>query len=128
VNDSGSYGAVRALAQYSGSPVKAARRWLETQDSFMLVKPVTIKFSHRKTFAKRIGNLFQANLVITKNWRRLTTSILSIHHHRRVFEVQLCCAVKERQGFTVSSAFEQIIANRSPNMLQTDCGLKLLNA
>mgnify|MGYP003413297546 FL=1 len=63
----GSFGGVRPLARFSGSPVKAAKNWLITQDTYTLHKPVTKKFPRRKTFAKGIDDLYQADLADMRN-------------------------------------------------------------
>jgi hypothetical protein len=63
----GLYGGVRALARYSGSPVSVAGRWLEKQDPYTLHKPTAKRFLRRKTFAKTINDVFQANLADIRN-------------------------------------------------------------
>jgi hypothetical protein len=104
----GSYGGVRALARYSGSPVTVAGRWLEKQDPCTLHKPTVKRFLRRKTFAKTINDVFQADLADMRN----------------LFAV----AVKDKRGLTVSAAFGKKFVDRIPNMLQTDRGLEFLNA
>jgi hypothetical protein len=66
-NEPGSYSGVRALTRYSGKPVKTAKGWLETQDPYTLHKPVVKKFPRRKTFAKGVDDLFQADLADMRN-------------------------------------------------------------
>jgi hypothetical protein len=63
----GSYGGVRALARYSGSPVSVAGRWLDKQDPYTLHKPTVKRCLRRKTFAKTINDVFQANLADMRN-------------------------------------------------------------
>ena len=63
----GSYGGIRPLARYGGMPVKTVKGWLETQDTYTLHKPVMKKFPRRKTFAKGIDDLFQADLADMRN-------------------------------------------------------------
>jgi hypothetical protein len=63
----GSYGGVRALARYSGSPVSAVGRWLENQDPYTLHKPMAKRFLRRKTFAKTINDVSQADLADMRN-------------------------------------------------------------
>jgi hypothetical protein len=66
-SEPGSYGGVRALARYSGMPVKTVKGCLETQDPYTLHKPVVKKFPRRKTFSKGIDDLFQTDLADMRN-------------------------------------------------------------
>ena len=63
----GSYGGIRALARYGGMPVKRAKTWLQTQNTYMLHKQLNKRFPRRKTFAKGIDDLFQADLADMRN-------------------------------------------------------------
>jgi hypothetical protein len=63
----GSFGGIRLLARYGGMLVKKAKTWLETQDPYTLHKPLTKRFPRRKTFAKGVNYLFQADLADMRN-------------------------------------------------------------
>ena len=125
----GSYGGVRPLARYSGSPVKAAKKWLETQDPYTLHKPVAKTFPRRKTFAKGIDDLYQADLADVKNLSSYNDGFSYILTCIDVFSrYAFAVPIKDKRGLTVSAGFEKIFAERVPNMLQTDRGLEFLNA
>lgn len=125
----GSYGGVRPLARYGGMPVKAVRGWLETQDPYTLHKPVVKKFPRRKTFAKGIDDLFQADLADMRNLASYNGGHSYILTCIDVFSrYAFAVPVKDKRGATVATAFEKIFAERAPNMLQTDRGLEFLNA
>jgi hypothetical protein len=90
-------------------PVKTVREWLETQDPYMLHKPVVKKFPRRKTFAKGIDDLFQADLADMRNLASsydgnsyILTCIDAFS--RYAFAVP----VKDKRGSTVAAAFEKI--------------------
>jgi hypothetical protein len=72
-SEPGLYGGVRALARYSGMPVKTVKGWLQIQDRYTLHKPVVKKFPRRKTFSKGIDDLFQADLADMRNLASTTT-------------------------------------------------------
>ena len=121
----GSYGGVRPLARYGGMPVKTFKGWLETQDTYTLHKPITKKFPRRKTFAKGIDDLFQADLADMTSYNDGHSYILTCIDvfSRYAFAVP----IKDKRGSTVAAAFEKIFAERVPNMLQTDRGTEFLN-
>ena len=127
-SEPGSYGGVRPLARYSGMPVKSIRGWLETQDPYTLHKPVTKRFPRRKTFAKGINDLFQADLA---DMRNLTSSNNGYSYILTCIDVfsryAFAVPVKDKRGSTVANAFEKIFAERVPNMMQTDRGMEFLN-
>jgi transposase InsO family protein len=125
----GSYGGVRALARYSGSPVSAVGRWLEKQDPYTLHKPTAKRFLRRKTFAKTINDVFQADLADMRNLAPFNDGFSYILTCIDVFSrYAFAVPVKDKRGLTVSAAFGKIFADRTPNMLQTDRGLEFLNA
>jgi hypothetical protein len=63
----GSFGGIRALVRYGVRPVKKVKGWLEAQDIYRLHKPIVKNFPRRKTFAKGINYLFQADLADMQN-------------------------------------------------------------
>ena len=124
----GSYGGVRPLARYGGMPVKAVKGWLETQDAYTLHKPVTKRFPRRKTFAKGIDDLFQADLADMRNIASSNDGHAYILTCIDVFSrYAFAVPVKDKRGSTVAAAIEKIFAQRVPNMLQTDRGTEFLN-
>jgi hypothetical protein len=125
----GSYGGVRALARYSGSPVSVAGRWLEKQDPYTLHKPTAKRFLRLKTFAKTINDFFQADLADMRNLAPFNDGNSYILTCIDVFSrYAFALPVEDKRGLTVSAAFGKIFADRTPNMLQMDRGLEFLNA
>ena len=109
--------------------MKNAKTWLETQDTYTLHKPLTKRFPRRKTFAKGIDDLFQADLADMRNLASYNDGFAYILTCIDVFSrYAFAEAVKDKRGSTVANAFEKIFAIRAPNMLQTDRGLEFLNA
>jgi hypothetical protein len=121
----GSYGRIKALARYSASPIKTAKSWLGTQDTYTLHKPIMKKFPRRKTFSKGINDLFQADLADMRNLSSYNDGFAYILTCIDVFSrYGFAEAVKDKRGSTVAAAFEKIFAKRVPNMIQTDRGLE----
>jgi transposase InsO family protein len=128
-SEPGSYGGIRALARYSGSPIKAASKWLETQDVYTLHRPAAKKFPRRKTFAKGTDDIFQADLADMRNLASYNDGFSYVLTCIDVFSrYAFAIPIKDKRGSTVAAAFEKIFSERVPNMVQTDRGLEFLNA
>jgi len=128
VNSPASYGGVRPLARENKSSIKSTADWLGTQDAYTLHKPARKKFPRRKTFAKGINDLFQADLVDMQSLSRFNDShryILTCIDvfSKRAYAVQL----KDKRGQSIADAFEKIFSETVPNLLQTDRGTEFLN-
>jgi transposase InsO family protein len=125
----GSFGGVRALARYGGMPVKKVKGWLETQDTYTLHKPIVKNFPRRKTFAKGINDLFQADLADMRNLASHNDGYSYILTCIDVFSrFGFAVPIRDKRGSSVAIAFEKILAERVPNMLQTDRGVEFLNS
>jgi transposase InsO family protein len=125
----GSFGCVRALARYGGMPVKKVKGWLETQDTYTLHKPIVKNFPRRKTFAKGINDLFQADLADMRNLASHNDGYSYILTCIDVFSrFGFAVPIRDKRGSSVAIAFEKILAERIPNMLQTDRGVEFLNS
>jgi hypothetical protein len=123
----GSYGGVRPLVRYSSANWLSAKNWLATQDAYTLHKPVRKIFPRRKTYAKGIQDLFQADLAdlqhLSRNndgYRFILTCIDVFS--KRAFAIPL----KDKRGTSVADAFEKIFAEATPVMIQTDRGTEFL--
>ena len=121
----GSYGGIRPLIRYGG---KGAKHWLTTQDAYTLHKPIRRIFPRRKTYAKGIQDLFQADLAdmqqLSKynDGHRYILTCVDVFT-KRAFAVPL----KDKRGITLAEAFEKIFAKAIPLMIQTDRGVEFLN-
>jgi hypothetical protein len=113
----GFYGGVRALARYSELPVRAVWRWLEKQDPYTLHKPTVERFLCRKTFAKPINNVFQADLADMRNLASFNNGYSYILTCIDVLSrYAFAVPVKDKRGLNVSVAFGKITAERTPSM------------
>ena len=130
-----SYYDVTSPVSYAGSgPLgrkfgfKKASDWLRTQDAYTLHKPLRKRFPRRKTYAKGINDLFQADLADLQNLSRFNDSHRYILTCIDVFSKRaFAIPLKDKRGPTVAAAFEEIFTDTTPNMLQTDRGLEFLN-
>jgi transposase InsO family protein len=128
VNSPASYGGVRPLARENKSTIKSTADWLGTQDAYTLHKPARKRFPRRKTFAKGINDLFQADLVDMQSLSRFNDSHRYILTCIDVFSKRaFAVALKDKRGPTVADAFVKIFTDTVPNLLQTDRGTEFLN-
>lgn len=124
----GSFSSISNLQRYTGKDRSSVRNFLSSRDAYTLHRPVRIRFARRRTYAKGINDLFQADLVDLSN--------LSTHNDG--YRYLLCCIcvfskyawclpLKTKSGREVTAAFERILHDRQCSMLQTDKGTEWLN-
>jgi transposase InsO family protein len=119
-----SYRGLYPLAREYGT--KTASDWLKTQDSYTLHKPLRKRFPRRKTFAKGVHDLFQADLVDmsrSNDSHRYILTCIDVFS-KKAFAVP----VIDKRGPTLAIAFEKIFSEIQPNLLQTDRGTEFLNS
>jgi len=127
-NSPASFGGIRPLARHSRSNIKSTSDWLTTQDAYTLHKPVRKTFARRKTFAKGILDLFQADLVDMQSLSRFNDSYRYILTCVDVFSKRaFAIPLYDKRGPTVADAFEKIFSDSSPSFIQTDRGNEFLN-
>jgi transposase InsO family protein len=127
VNNPVSYRGLYPLARQFG--VKTASDWLKTQDAYTLHKPLRKKFPRRKTFAKGINDLFQADLVDMQSLSRSNDSHRYILTCIDVFSKKAyALPLTDKRGPTLATAFEKIFSETVPNLVQTDRGTEFLNS
>jgi Integrase core domain/Chromo (CHRromatin Organisation MOdifier) domain len=126
VDSAASYGGVSSLAREFGT--KSASNWLKSQDAYTLHKPLRKKFPRRRTFAKGINDLFQADLADMQNLSQYNDGHRYILTCIDVFSKRaFALAIKDKRGKTLAASFEEIFSDTVPNMIQTDRGVEFLN-
>lgn len=121
-----SYGGLAPLLHQTRSSL--TKSWLSSQDAYTLHKPVRRHFPRRKTFAKGIDDLYQADLADMQNLSRFNDGYRFILTCVDVFSKRaFAIPLKDKRGPTVAEAFEKIFNQRVPVLLQTDRGTEFLN-
>ena len=125
----GSFSSVRNLERYSGIGKRKVTKFLRAQDAYTLHKPTRVRFRRRRTYAKGINDLFQADLVDVSNLSRYNDGYRYILTCIDVFSKRAWAVpLKTKSGPEVTSTFEQqILVDAECNMLQTDKGTEWLN-
>jgi hypothetical protein len=124
----GSFGGIKSLRRYSKTNNDTARNWLASQDAFTLHKPVRRIFPRRRTFAKGIGDLYQAdlcdlgNIARYNNGYRYFLSVIDVFSKRGY-----AVPIKTKGADNLVTAFEEIFSQFIPNYVQTDRGQEFLN-
>ena len=125
----GSFGGVESLRRYTSKSAGAVRKFLRGQDAYTLHKPIRRRFPRRRTYAKGINDLFQADLVEVGNISKYNDGYRYILTCIDVFTKRAWAVpLKNKSGVEVTSAFEKILADEKCNMLQTDKGTEWLNS
>jgi len=123
----GSFGGVAPLVRQTRS--STTKKWLSSQDAYTLHKPVRRIFPRRKTFAKGIDDLFQADLADMQNLSRYNDGYRFILTCVDVFSKRaFAIPLKDKRGPSVTDAFEKIFREKVPVFLQTDRGTEFLNS
>ena len=127
--EAGSFGGVQALSRHSRKSQSTVRKFLQGVDTYTLHKPVRRRFTRRRTFAKGIDDLFQADLVDVSNISQHNDGYRYILTCIDVFsKMAWAIPLKTKSATEVTSAFETILVDRKCNMLQTDKGTEWLNS
>ena len=124
----GSFRGLNSIRRHTGVNAENAREWLMGENSYTLHKQSKTKFRRRRTFAKGINELWQADLVdlslLSKendSHRYLLTCIDVFSKYARVEPL------KNKSGSTIASAFMKMIETQQCKLLQTDKGTEFLN-
>lgn len=124
----GSFSGVQALKRYTGQSVKSIKKYLSGIDAYTIHKPRRLKFDRRKTYSKGIGDLFQADLADVSSLASSNDGHRFILVCIDVFSKRAwAIPIRSKSGENTSAAFEQILQEQKPNMLQTDKGREFRN-
>ncbi len=125
----GSFRGVDSISRHTGIDVKKPKEWLSGKDAYTLHKQVKSKFRRRKTYAKGINELWQADLVDLNSLANSNDSnrylLTCIDVFSKVARVE---PLKTKSGFALTRAFERIIVDAKCKLLQTDKGTEFLNS
>jgi transposase InsO family protein len=124
----GSFTSVSNLERYSGKDRSSVQNFLTSQDAYTLHKPTRVRFRRRRTYAKGINDLFQADLVDLSNLATQNNGYRYILTCIDVFSKKAwCIPLKTKGGKEVTAAFEKILNDTPCTFLQTDKGSEYLN-
>src|SRR6266516_7658732 len=125
----GSFRGVDSISRHAKVDVDTARECLKGEKSYTLHKQTKTKFRRRRTFAKGINDLWQADLADLSllsnendSYRYLLTCIDVFSKY--VWVVPL----RNKSGKTLTTAFAKMIESRQCKLLQTDKGTEFLDA
>src|SRR6059036_753294 len=125
----GSFRGLQSIRRHAKVDENVAREWLMGEKSYTLHKQTKTKFRRRRTLAKGINELWQADLVdlgllLNENdsQRYLLTCIDVFSKYARVEPL------KNKTGNTLTAAFSKMIEEKQCKLLQTDKGTEFLNA
>jgi len=113
-------------SRFSKSVVK---KWLASQDTYTLHKPVKYKFQRRAIIAYGIGDLLQADLVDMSKWAKFNKGIKFLLTAMDVFSRKAyVIPIKNKSAKTVFDAFKQLLKQTGTVVnVQTDHGTEFYN-
>jgi len=124
----GSFRGLDSIRRHAKVDVNTAREWLMGEKSYTLHKQSKTKFRRRRTIARGINELWQADLVDLSllsnendSQRYLLTCIDVFSKYARVEPL------KNKTGSVLTTAFTKMIADHQCKLLQTDKGTEFLN-
>lgn len=125
----GSFRGIDSIRRHTKVDSNTAREWLMGEESYTLHKQSKTRFRRRRTYAKGINELWQADLVDLNllsnendSQRYLLTCIDVFSKYARVEPL------KNKSGPTLTTAFTKMIEKQQCKLLQTDKGTEFLNA
>lgn len=125
----GSFRGLDSIQRHAKVDHNIAREWLMGENAYTLHKQSKTKFRRRRTMAKGINELWQADLVDlgllsneNNSNRYLLTCIDVFSKYARVEPL------KNKSGSSITTAFTKMIENQQCKLLQTDKGTEFLNA
>jgi len=117
------------LKRYAGSSQRETKKFLSGRDTYMLHKPRRIRLPHRKTYSKGIADLYQIDLVDVSRLSPFNDGMRYLLTCIDVFTKRAWAVpVRTKATSDVAEAFEKIVVERMPNMLQSDKGTEFLNS
>jgi len=117
------------LKRYAGSSERETKKFLSGRDAYTLHKPRRIRFPRRKTYSKGIADLYQIDLVDVSRLSPFNDGMRYLLTCIDVFTKRAWAVpVRTKAASDVAEAFEKIVVERMPNMLQSDKGTEFLNS
>jgi len=129
VRSPGSFGGIRNLMRYSDRSEREVKTFLSGRDAYTLHKPRRIRFPRRKTYSKGIADLYQIDLADMSNISSYNDGVRYLLTCIDVFSKKAWAVpVRTKTGREVANAFEKILLDGTPNMVQSDKGTEFLNS
>jgi hypothetical protein len=125
----GSFRGLQSISRHANVDTKTAGEWLKGEKSYTLHKQTNSKFRRRRTVARGINELWQADLVDlgllsneNDSHRYLLTCIDVFSKYARVEPL------KNKSGKALTEAFAKMLVSQQCKLLQTDKGTEFLNS
>lgn len=130
IDGAGSYGGIKRLSKESGIPLKTTKKWLMTQDTYTLHKPIRLKFMRRKVLAYGIGELMQCDLIDMSKLAKFNDGIKYVLTAIDVFsKYAYAIPLKSKNSESMLKAFKELFKQCKMNIskIQSDFGREFHN-
>ena len=128
-NRPGSFGGVESLRKAAGGNRKNAEKWLKSQDTYTLHRPVRKKFRRNRILVSGLDSQWSADLIdvsalakYNNKYTFLLTVVDSLSKYAWVVPL------KDKSGTSIVNAFKMIFKERICRRLRTDSGKEFLNS
>jgi len=112
------------LQRYSRRSESDVKKFLSGQDAYTLHKSRRIRFPHRRTYSKGIGDLFQIDLVDLSSLSSFNDGMRYLLTCMNVFSKRAWAVpVRRKSARDVTETFEGILTDQKCNMVQSDKGV-----
>jgi len=129
VRSPGNFSGIRNLRRYSGRSEREVKTFLSGRDAYTLHKPRRISFPRCKTYSKGIADLYQVDLADLSNISLYNDGARYLLTCIDVFSKKAWAVpVRTKTSHEVANAFEQILLDGTPNMVQSNKGTEFLNS
>ena len=119
----GSFGGVDSLKRASKQSRKSVKKWLESQDTYTLHKPIRHKISRRRVISGGPGQQLQIDLIDVKNIKEYNDGMSFILTCIDVFSKYAhAIPLRDKTGESVKKALEKIFLENIPFNIQGDAG------
>jgi len=120
---------VHVLKRYASRSEKETKKFLSGRDAYTLHKPSRRRFPRRRTYSKGIADLYQIDLVDVSKLSPFNDGVRYLLTCIDVFTKRAWAVpVRTKTASEVTRAFEKIVDERMPSMLQSDKGTEFLNS
>ena len=125
----GSFSSVQNLKRYAGELLRNVKKYLSGEDAYTLHKQQRIRFPRRRTYSKKIADLYQADLADLSNISRYNDGFKYLLTCIDVFSKKAwAIPLRTKTAREVAEAFEKILRDGKCNMSQSDKGSEFVGS
>ena len=130
IKNPASFGGILKLSKATGLPSEKIKKWLISQDTYTLHKPVRYKFKRRKVLSYGIGELIECDLADLSKFSRYNRGMKFLLTAIDVFsKYAWAIPIKNKTADSVVKALKKLLLQlkNPPHLVHTDKGKEFWN-